>query len=68
VSLTLSANGAKQHREIKGSEGFGATNPMRAHFGLGKAEVIDTLEIRWPTGERKTLTNLKPDQILKVAK
>jgi tetratricopeptide (TPR) repeat protein len=68
VSLTLSANGAKQHREIKGSEGFGATNPMRAHFGLGKAEVIDTLEIRWPTGERKTLTNLKPNQILKVAK
>jgi len=68
VSLTLIANGIKQHREVKGSEGFGATSPMRVHFGLGKAEIVDTLEVRWPTGERRTLSGIKANQILKVAR
>lgn len=68
VSLTLVAGGVKQHREVKGSEGFGATNPMRAHFGLGKVETVEALEIRWPTGERKTLRGVKANQVLKVAR
>ena len=68
VSLMLVAGGVKQHREVKGSEGFGATNPMRVHFGLGAAEVVESLEIRWPTGERRTLTGVKANQILKVEK
>jgi len=67
VSLTLVANGVTQHREVKGSEGFGATNPMRVHFGLGQAEEVERLEIRWPTGERRTLIGVKANQILKVA-
>lgn len=68
VSLTLVAGGLKQHREVKGGEGFGASNPMRVHFGLGKEETVESLEIRWPTGERKTLRGVKANQILKVAK
>ncbi len=68
IQLFLSANGVKQHREVKGSEGFGATNPMRVHFGLGSAETVDSLEIRWPTGERRTLKAVKSNQILQVAK
>lgn len=68
VSLTLRSKGGLQHREVKGSEGFGATNPMRVHFGLGRAEEAESLEIRWPTGERKTLRGVKANQILKVAK
>jgi tetratricopeptide (TPR) repeat protein len=68
VSLTLVANGVKQHREVKGSEGFGATNPMRAHFGLGKAEIVERLEVRWPTGEKRTLKGVKANQILRIEK
>ena len=68
VSLTLIANGVTQHREVKGSEGFGATNPMRVHFGLGAAEIVERLEIRWPTGERRTMTGVKANQILGVGK
>ncbi|MBI2689652.1 MAG: VCBS repeat-containing protein [Acidobacteria bacterium] len=66
VQLTAFVNGARQHREVKGSEGFGATNPMRVHFGLGKADAVERLEVRWPTGERQVLTNVKANQILKV--
>jgi hypothetical protein len=29
---------------------------------------VDTLEIRWPTGVRRTLNGVKANQILKVAK
>lgn len=68
VSVTLVANGMKQHREVKGSEGFGATNPMRVHFGLGKAEMVERVEARWPTGEKRTLKDVKANQVLRMAR
>lgn len=66
VTVLVEAGGRKQHREVKGGEGFGATNPMRVHFGLGDAAVVDRLEIRWPTGEHRTMRGVKGNQILKV--
>jgi hypothetical protein len=38
----------------------------RLHFGLGEAERVDRIEIRWPNGEKKALENLPANQILKV--
>jgi len=66
VTLMLEAGGQRQHREVKGGEGFGSTNPMRVHFGLGKSAFADKLEIRWPTGERRVLTGIAANRILKV--
>ncbi|HEU0118913.1 MAG TPA: FG-GAP-like repeat-containing protein [Bryobacteraceae bacterium] len=66
ATLLLEAGGKKQHREVKGSEGFGATSPMRVHFGLGAATEVQRLEVRWPTGERRALHRVKANQILKV--
>jgi hypothetical protein len=36
------------------------------HFGLGKAETIDSIEITWPSGIKQTLRNIRADQILTV--
>ena len=38
----------------------------RVHFGLGKEEVIKSLEIRWPSGKLQVLKNIRPDQILRI--
>lgn len=53
-------------REVKGSEGFGATSTYRQHFGLGAQAMIDSLEIRWPNGQIERRANLAANQILKV--
>jgi hypothetical protein len=52
------------YREVKGGEGFGATNPYRQHFGLGKALKIDSLEIRWPSGTTHKFTALDANHIV----
>jgi hypothetical protein len=36
------------------------------HFGLGKVEKIDLLEIRWPSGQVDTLKDVKADQLIYV--
>jgi tetratricopeptide (TPR) repeat protein len=66
AQLTVNAEGLVVYREVKGSEGFGATSPYRQHFGLGKKTKIDSLEIRWPSGARQLLRSLAPDRIVKV--
>jgi len=38
----------------------------RCHFGLGSAAKADTVEVRWPDKRKTLLTNVKPNQILKV--
>jgi hypothetical protein len=35
--------------------------PNRVHFGLGDAERVERLEIRWPSGKTQVLTDLKTD-------
>jgi tetratricopeptide (TPR) repeat protein len=66
AQLTLKAGDLLVYREVKGSEGFGATSPYRQHFGLGKKAKIDSLEIRWPSGVRQELRDLKPNRLVSL--
>jgi hypothetical protein len=36
---------------------------MRVHFGLGKADKIDWVEIRWPSALTERFSSLPVDQI-----
>jgi tetratricopeptide (TPR) repeat protein len=67
AQLTVKAGDLLVYREVKGSEGFGATSPYRQHFGLGKKTRIDSLEIRWPSGVKQTFTGLDVNHIIAVA-
>ena len=66
AQLTVKAGDLLVYREVKGSEGFGATSPYRQHFGLGKQTKIDSLEIRWPSGIRQELRDLALNKIVTV--
>ena len=66
AQLTVKAGDLLVYREVKGSEGFGATSPYRQHFGLGKKTKIDSLEIRWPSGMEHTFSSLDVNQIIAV--
>jgi hypothetical protein len=67
AQLTVKAGDLLVYREVKGSEGFGATSPYRQHFGLGKKSKIDSLEIRWPSGVKQTFSGLDVNQIIAVS-
>lgn len=40
----------KQIRDIRSGEGFKYMNTMNAHFGIGTATEIDSIQIKWPSG------------------
>ncbi len=50
----------------KGGSGYLSQNDPRLHFGLGQAEIVDQMEIRWPSGKVQVLENVEAGQILIV--
>ena len=53
-----------QYNHATTAVGYSSSSDKRVHFGLGKAAVIDKIELRWPTGVKQALTNVKADQVL----
>ena len=45
---------------------FGMSDTLNIHFGLGTAESIDRLIIRWPSGIVQTIDEVAADQLLMV--
>jgi len=40
---------------------------LRLHFGLAKAQVVDLIEVKWPTTQKiETFTKVKANQILTI--
>ena len=52
--------------EVRSGGGYFSQNDLRVHFGLGKAEKVDTIEIRWPSGQVDTLKDVKVNQLIYV--
>lgn len=50
----------------KGGMSYESAQDPRLHFGLGKRQVVESLQIWWPSGSQTTLSNLKANQIVAV--
>ncbi|RLD76356.1 MAG: hypothetical protein DRJ15_15480, partial [Bacteroidetes bacterium] len=68
VQAKAFVNGAHttQTREITPINGHLTWANFRVHFGLGDAEVIDTLIIRWPSGIVDTYFDVKSNRFYKA--
>jgi len=67
--VTKVAGEAKPHEqidEVRSGGGYFSQNDLRVHFGLGKAEKVELLEIRWPSGQVDTIKDVKPNQLVYV--
>jgi hypothetical protein len=64
--ITLTAGGMTQIREVQSGTGYITQHMLTAHFGLGQAQIIDTLSIRWPSGIVQTFTDVGVNQLLDV--
>ncbi len=51
-----------QYREVQSGGSYLSFHDLRAHFGVGKAEQIDLLEIQWPSGQIDKGTHLPVNQ------
>ena len=53
--------------EVRSGGSYLSHNDLRIHFGLGAAESVDLLEVRWPSGQIDSFRNVAVDRIV-VAK
>ena len=67
--ITRFAGEAKPHQqidEVRSGGGYFSQNDLRVHFGVGSADTVELLEIRWPSGQLDTLKNLKTNRVYYV--
>ncbi|HLH17582.1 MAG TPA: CRTAC1 family protein [Bryobacteraceae bacterium] len=53
-----------QYAEMTTAVGYASSASTPLHFGVGAQSIIPKIEIRFPDGAIKTLTNVKADQVL----
>jgi len=56
--LHVTVDGRTLVRQLTAGGGYHASNEPRVVFGLGQAERIESLSIRWPSGSRQTFTDV----------
>jgi hypothetical protein len=64
--VKLTSGGKVQTAFRKSTTGYLSQNDPRMHFGIAKNEIVEKIEIRWPSGKIQVLENVKPNQILTV--
>jgi hypothetical protein len=56
-----------QMDEVHSGASVMSQSDLRLHFGLGKAETVDLIEIKWPTTQKiERFTHVKSNQILTI--
>lgn len=64
--IKLIAGGKVQTAQKKSTSGYLSQNDPRIHFGLVKNDIVERIEIKWPSGKLQVLENIKVNQILMV--
>jgi enediyne biosynthesis protein E4 len=55
-----------QSNHVTTAVGYASSSPAAVHFGTGKLEKIEQIEIRWPSGIVQVLRNVVANQVLEV--
>ncbi len=57
---------SSQIRELVSGIGYFSSNAKEIHFGLGRAEKVDLLEVRWPSGITQTFKDVRANQTISI--
>jgi hypothetical protein len=64
--VTIHAGGMTQFDEVRGGGSYLSQNDLRLHFGLGPANKIDLVEVRWPSGKTERFKDVAADKIYAI--
>ena len=66
AQVRLLTSAGEQYSTVTTTGSYQSSSDKRLHFGLGNADSIREIEIRWPSGIRQMLTNQRADTILTI--
>jgi hypothetical protein len=59
--IRVTTGNLQQLQEIRSGGSYLSQSDLHLHFGLGKAHIIDKVEVMWPNGGIQTFANIQPD-------
>ena len=65
--IEVTAGGSKQVADVRYSSSYLSSHDSRMHFGLGEANKVDSLIVRWPSGAVEELRDVGTGQIVTIA-
>jgi enediyne biosynthesis protein E4 len=66
AQVEIETEEGRQYGTVTTASSYESSSDSRLHFGLGKAKVVKTIRIQWPSRIVQTLSNVKVDQILRI--
>jgi hypothetical protein len=64
--VRITSGAQTQVREVKAGSSYLTSSDVRAHFGLGRAERVERLDVRWPNGRTDMVQNVAANQIVTI--
>jgi hypothetical protein len=64
--VLVSSGERKQSRDVAAGDSFLSTHDPRPAFGVGEADRVGEVEVRWPDGSRTLLQGVRPRQLLEA--
>jgi enediyne biosynthesis protein E4 len=64
--VRLTASGRSQVDEVRSGGSYLSQSDLRLHFGLGKTEEVDRIDIEWPSGTHQKLEHIKADRVMSI--
>ena len=64
--VIVTAAGQRMRRDVISGGSFASHSDLRLHFGLGNSAKAETVEIRWPSGQRQILKDVAGGRVVEV--
>lgn len=64
--IRIKADGISQIREIAGGGSYLSQSDLRANVGLGNVTRIESVEIKWPSGQQQIFRDVEADKFYRI--
>ncbi len=62
----LVAAGRTQVQEVRAGSSYLSMDSIELEFGLGEAEMVDQIRVRWPSGRTQVIEDVPADQVVQI--
>ena len=66
ATVTVTAGAIRSTRAVVSQSSYYSHDDLRLHFGLGRADRVERIEVRWPSGITQVLTDIPARQVLAI--